>query len=70
MANRNPLRTVREHFSRSSAKMAQVAGITEERLAGFEQGTALPPAETLDAISTDVGMDLRILRRMYVEGDA
>ncbi|TXN21688.1 helix-turn-helix transcriptional regulator [Methylobacterium sp. WL9] len=70
MANRNPIRTVREHCSRTPAQMAQAAGITEEQLARFESGKALPPAAILDAISADAGIDPRILRRMYEETDA
>ena len=72
MANRNPVRTVREHFSLTPVQMTQIAAISEERLATIERNGELPPAAVLDAISSGVGIDPRILRRMYdaPDGDA
>lgn len=69
IATRNPMRAVREHFSHSSAQMAEVAGITEEQLAAFERNETQPPVTVLDAISASVGIEPRILRRMYDEPD-
>lgn len=68
--HRNPVRTVREHFGRTRATLAEESGLAESLIAEIEGGAEPATAQVLDAISKSLDLDPRILQRTYWEPGA
>lgn len=68
--HRHPVRAAREHAGRTEAQLAAEAGIPPAELAAIERGQGAASLASLDAISTALGLDPRLLRRVCADAPA